>query len=194
MTKPKLIPFQVPWSVDPAVPLLELFSTPSGKPLSATFTAYFMLDDHQKPEPLPDSIEGLSIVSGRPAFEPKRDERDAPFRLVRVNFENGRYGRTLGAYADDQEIPEDDYDWSALPCNLSPEEDIRDNIKRRGIYWLETGKAPNPRAFEIEGSPWLAELDEEEAKGLHHYIFLGHEIYVEVLAEGWSWEAGQPVD
>lgn len=193
MHKPRLLPFQVPWSVDPAVPMLELFSTPSGKPLAVIFTAYFMLEDKPIKQPLTDSIDGLTIISNRPAFEPKRDESLTPYRLVRINFKNGCYGRTLGAYADDQEIPEDDYDWSALPCNPLPGEDILGNVKRRGVYWSQTGKSPDPSAYEIEHSPWLTELG-DEAKGLHHYIFLGHEIYVEVLAEGWSWEAGQAVD
>ena len=193
MTKPKLLPFQVPWSIDPAVPHLELFSTPSGKPLSATFIAYFMLEDRQKPQPLSDSVEGLQFVSEPPPFEPKRDSSEAPYRLVRVNFKNGSYGRTLGAYADAEVIPQDGYDRTAGPCERLPGEDIREYLERESQYWLDTGQCPDPLFYQVEGSRWLAELG-EKAKGLYHYMLLGHEVYVEVLAEGWSWEAGQPVD
>jgi hypothetical protein len=185
--KPKLFPVVAPWMISASVPHLRLQADKSGIPQSATFIAYFQGDDVAPATPM----QGLPQKVLKPTeFIPAKANERAPFHVVRVSFTGARAGRTCFAVSDLEVIREDDFDWDAVPTSLLPGETIEANIARRKKEWLETGKCLDPRMYEVYDSPWLYELGLSEADA-HHYILLGHDEYVEVIASGWKWEKGQ---
>jgi hypothetical protein len=46
--------------------------------------------------------------------------------------------------------------------------------------------------YDVLHSPWLKEENLRPTDGWHHYLMLGHDEYVEVIAKGWDWQPGQP--
>jgi len=95
--------------------------------------------------------------------------------------------------SDSEVIAEDDHDWIDIASSLMPDESIEENIGRTRDLWLSTGICPDPGLYEVRNSDLLSEFP-QQSNELRHYMLLGHDEYIEVLAKGWSWEADQPVD
>jgi hypothetical protein len=188
--KPKALSLDVPWMVTTAMPTLRVQVTPDGRPLSATFVAYFKLADRRAPSA---DDELPQFVTEAPPFQPFQNQEERPYHLVRINFDDGLAYRTTQRFSDGETVREDDYDWSAVPGVLRPGEDALGNIQRTTQFWMERGISPDARAYVVEGSPWLAQLG-EQAKGMQHFMILGDDDYVEVIARSASWEMGQAVD
>ena len=185
--KPKLFPVTAPWMISASVPYLRLQTDSGSVPHSATFIAYFQCDDVSPASPMQGFPEE---ILGPTEFVPARVNERAPFHVVRVSFTDAKVGRICFAVSDKEVIAEDDFDWDAVPTSLLPGETIEENIARRKKMWLETGQCLDPRMYEVHDSPWLQELRLSEAD-VHHYILVGHDEYVEVIASGWKWEKGQ---
>jgi hypothetical protein len=186
---PKLLPISVPWMISASVPFLRVQLTPTGAPASATFIGFFKSADapwhgqfNQKP----------AVVRSAPEFESRPLSEKAPFRMVRVTFLEGWSVRTLPAVTDAEIVREDDYDWSADESGLKPGETVEQNLLRTREQWLTTGICPSPRMYEVVPSQWLIEEKLDRRVGWHHYLLLGHDEYVEVIAKGWDWQPGQP--
>lgn len=182
---PKLLPMRVPWAVS-SVPYLRAQTSEMDKPLSATFIGYFKLHDVASAG---NAAKGVERVLDPGEFRPTADDRKNAYRHVRINFDGGRHLRISPAVSEHDIIGDADYDWSAVPGSLRAEEDAQANLQRSERYWLETGESPDPGVYEIDGSPWLEELG-PQGRGLHHYVLVGDDQAVEVVAQGWSWEAG----
>jgi hypothetical protein len=150
----------------------------------------FKLADRRRPSA---GDELPQFVKEAPPFRPARDEGEHPYHLVRMNFDDGLAYRVTDRFADGEIIREDDYDWSAIPGALRPGEDSVGNIERTTRFWLERGISPDAGAYVIEKSPWLRKLG-ARANGMRHFMILGDDDYVEVIARDASWEMGQPVD
>ena len=186
---PKLLPVTVPWKIDPGAPYLTLQTSSTGEPVSATFVAYFKLDElaakaTRSTEP---------VIASEPAeFEPRSLELKAAFRLVRVFFMQGRAGRVCRAFADHEVVREADFDWEAVASSPRPDEPPEMTVRRVRDLWVMTGICPDPCMYEVEDSPWLRESGISDPIW-HHYLLLGHDDYVEVIAQSWKWEVGQPV-
>ncbi len=185
--KPKLIPVIVPWMISASVPFLRLHEDKNGIPHSATFIAFFQCDNVLLSPPTNNLPQ--KIVEPKDFISSKQDEK-APFHFIRVIFINPIAGRVCRSFSDLQIIPEDEYNWSAVLSELKPGETIEMNINRRRIEWLKTGVCLDPRMYEVFNSAWLHEIGQSE-KGMHHYLLLGHDEYVEVIAGDWIWEKGQ---
>jgi hypothetical protein len=184
--KPKLLPVQVPWMVALSAPFLKYHLSDDGQLDSVTFVGYFKLDDVRKPD------APVQVASEPGDFHPATKDEQHPYRLIRIRFSGGREVRARPALSDREVIEESQYDWSVVPGALRPGEDTVANIERSDRFWLETGTSSDPGVYEVEGSPWLKDLG-ERGEGLHHYMILGRDDYIEVLAEGWAWQAGQAV-
>jgi hypothetical protein len=90
-------------------------------------------------------------------------------------------------FADSEVVREADYDWSAV-SRPSPGSDLVEYLRLQREKWLETGICPDPGVYEVRSSNWLREIREEtgyEWLDYHHYLILGHDVYVEVIAKGW---------
>ncbi len=185
--KPRLIPVETPWSVAGSASFLQLHLSSNDKPEWISFVGYFRLD-HRETE-----AEGYLVVAEQPPeFVRTELVEGVPYRLVRVNFINGHNYRILPAISDREVFPENDYDWSAVPGDLQPGEDTVSYMARTTECLLRNGNSPNPSMYEIDGSTWLEELGIKDCQ-YHHYLIAGDDKYVEVIAESWSWEAGQAV-
>ena len=188
--KPKLIPARVPWKVSAHAPCLELhLSKDCDLPIFASFIGYFKLQDRAKP----NLGQARSYDDPGPFRPAKQGEEGQPYHVIGVRFLGGLRGRLVDAYDEDQVIDESAFDWSALPTEFLIGETLDENLARGDRYLNETGLSPSPRFYEVIGSPWVDEVAPERTD-LRHYIILGLEEYAEVLAEGWEWELGQPVN
>lgn len=185
---PKLKPVAVPWMISPSAPFLTLHSSESGMALHATFVGYFKLDDS-------DQANGVAptIVEGASVFEPSASKAKAGYRMVRVSFEDGRQARLMHAVSDHAVVPEETFDWSLVKSRRKPDEKIAEFLQRYSETWIESRMCPNPRMYEVIGSPWISELNLPNPLPWHHYLLLGHDEYLEVIARGWTWEPGQPL-
>jgi hypothetical protein len=191
LTKPRMIAAKVPWHVAVDAPFLELVTEPDGTPQAAIFTAYFkrVLREGEQ-----WSGGTVTIVREPGPFRPARPDETGEYQRVRLRFMGGVIARLLASKSESEDIDYEAYDWSGVPAaNLQPGETVEELLDRRDRYFLDTGLSANPRFYMIENSDWLA----EEAPGrddLHHYMLLGDETNLEVIAAGWEWDLGQVVD
>jgi hypothetical protein len=188
--KPQLLPVEVPWQISPSVANLRLELVEELSLGQVTFIGHFKFDEPVEKE-IP--LSNFHVIPSSPEFELSTISVRAPFRLVRVNFIACFKFEILPAVSDLEIIQEEAYDWSKVPGSLLPSETIEENIERTCAEWLETKLCPDPGMYEVKNSPWLAELG-EKAAGLKHYILLGSDEYLQVIAKQWKWEIGQPVD
>ncbi len=188
--KQKMIPVSVPWQISPSVPDLKIKRFADGYSLSVTFIGHFKCDELIGEKAASESIQ---VVTEGAEFEPTPLSLKATFRMVRLNFLSAYFSRCCQSVSDSQTIREDDYDWSDVGSSLMPNESIEENFRRTRDLWLTTGVCPDPGMYEVRNSSLLLEYAQQSSE-LRHYIMLGHDEYIEVLAKGWNWEAGQPVD
>lgn len=153
-----LEPLSMPWLVSPSVPLVRV-------------------------EAGEDSISAPTTVS---SFGTHMDGSNSRVKLI---FRAGLCVRLSLSYSDVEVVRDADYDWSGV-LRLSAGPDYEESRRRRRDYWQTTGHCPDPRAYEVKDSVWLNELSSPTALGesLRHYLILGHDAYVEVLAIGWAAE------
>jgi hypothetical protein len=113
-----------------------------------------------------------------------RTGADARRRLV---FFDGAWVRFSPGYADAEVVEDSAYDWSAIYRHLTATEPFRE-------VWLRSHVCPNPRAYEVADSPWLAELGRAkmDMAPYRHFLILGHDAYVEVVAQDWREELVAP--
>jgi hypothetical protein len=187
--KPKLSPVRVPWMISPSTPFLKLEEPRVGDLVRVTFAGYFRPDDRKKRENMSSLPE---IVESVPAFVPRPFSDKSAYRMVRVSFEDGLRYRVCHAVSDIEVIRESDFDWSLVPIRR-PGEKILEAQRRKAELWIQTGICPDPRMYEILGSPWIAELKLTDPLPWHHYTLLGHDEFIEVIGRSWTWEPGQPV-
>ncbi|SKC08469.1 hypothetical protein [Luteibacter sp. 22Crub2.1] len=186
----KLLPATVPWQVSPSVPHLKLQVGHDRKPSSATFIGHFNDREHQLPS-VPNSVPKRIGVPD--AFTPEDGRTLGRFQMVRVSFLGGLDSRVCHAVSDIEVLSERDFDWSAVPGGLLPGEKVSDNVKRIDAQWRTTGICPDPGVYEVQHSIWLRELGLDR-RSLRHIIILGHDDYLEIIADDWQWELGQSVD
>jgi hypothetical protein len=191
LTKPRMVAAEVPWQVAVDAPFLELVTEPDGTPRSATFTAYFKRVLREGEEWLGGTV---TVVREPSPFRPAKLDELGEYHRVRLRFLGGVIARLLPSRSESEDIDYQAYDWSGVPAaNLQPGESVEELLDRRDRYFLATGLSANPRFYIVENTSWLA----EEAPGrddLHHYVLLGDETYLEVIAAGWEWDLGQVVD
>jgi hypothetical protein len=152
---PVLRPLSVSWMASPSVPQLKMVTLEADVNISA------------------DLELTATYVDGAQS-------------RVRVSFRRGDWVKWSPAYADAEVVREQAYDWTEVP-RLSAGSDFPASLRRRQEDWTRTGICPDPRIYEVGNSPWLAEIPWSTSGGedYHHYLVLGHDAYVEVLATGW---------
>jgi hypothetical protein len=195
--KEKPIPVRVPWGIDTGAPFLSLQASRTGEPLSATFVAYFRCDEQAATKPTPPDVVGLSqnayVASEPPEFVASSLDDKAAYRLVRVLFTEGLTSRKSRAVSDSETVRAANYDWSAVATVPRPGELLEDAVRRAQQLWFLTGLCPSPRMYQIEHSIWLQQLGLSQELW-KHYLLLGIDDYWEVVAQGWTWLAGQRVE
>jgi hypothetical protein len=194
-TKPKLLPVSVPWSISPSTPFLTLRAAESDPehPTEVTAAAQFGLEQQQQNAQGSGPSRSVKIVQ-----PPRSDEGTTAtlqaatgglYQLIRITFEVGAWARFYGSYSDTQVVEEAAFDWSAL-AHLNEHWKAGVEAYRRNYWslWHQTGICPNPNMYEVEGSTWLREVNVRNP-AFKHYLIVGHDAYVEVIAKGWRWES-----
>ena len=180
-----LVPVSVPWAISPSVPYLRLNSTAEGRPFAATFIGFFKCEPSLR-------HEGRVVISDPGPFVQAETAKGSSHRLVQVVFNDGLQSRRRPAFSEHEILAEALYDWSLIPSGIRDEETAEESVARVSGMWLSTGICPDPSMYEVRGSKWLAELQLAEGEW-RHYILLGHDDYVEVVARDWRWIPGQAV-
>ena len=183
---PELIALPVPWCISMDGDGEIEVEVQAGKPISIRFMAYFELL-----EP-PDIYVGkATMIVPDSTGDPSRFVRLSTdgfykHRLVRVSFSDGvLYRRTL--HLPDRGLDDDAFDWSGVPAGkFDPDEPEDVSIDKWSRYWKTHGVCPDPFAYEVQRSPWLAELG-DSAVGLRHYLFGVYDYVVDVVARDCTW-------
>lgn len=182
--KPKLIPLRVPWMVSPSTPFLRLvaFECDFEEKTHVEFLSY----DKRLDTSPPTDGKTVEIAAPPGAFRASGNLEEGPDRLVRMAFYHCIAARMCPSHSDAEVVEESAYDWSAIPARFSPGDDIFAYLERNRALWLQTGICPNPRAYEVANSPWLKEYGLANGPVWKHYLILGHDAYVEVIAKGYE--------
>ena len=158
-SKPKLIPVKVPWKISLSTPFLTL-TVNEFEPSTVEFLARF-----------------------KPVGYDNEDER-----VVTVTFTG--FWRFRGVSARDEERPpidESAYDWSEVLIPPLKVELFNDWVVQFNKEWQVSQICPDPGMYEVRNSDWalLAQSDEYDCR---HFLLVGEEKCVEVLARSWTWE------
>lgn len=175
----KLRPIKVPWQVSPSTPCLRLFaSETSEEHTQVTFSAHFAL--REKPTKINQiGFESAAIESNPYLSESKKTDSHS---LVKVEFNRGLWSRLSPAFSDREVLNPAEFDDSLL-SGSSPQVDVQRWLADFQSSWIKTGYCPDPGIYLVEESDWCQRVSSK----LNHYLIEGHDSYVEVLAEGYSW-------
>ncbi|MGO4522992.1 hypothetical protein AB4076_20425 [Dyella sp. 2RAF44] len=178
-----LFPVRVPWMISPSVPYLRMELSEQEQPAAATFIGFFELE-------IGSNTVAPFVVRDPGEFVRSNSMSGAAHRLVKVLFEEVSQARILPAVSDLEVISEQRYDWSNVPSGIDSGETAEQSVSRVGSLWKATGFCPDPRMYEVGDSSWIKELG-LDASQWRHYILLGHDEYVEVVARQFDWQPGQ---
>lgn len=174
MSKQILIPVSAPWEIELATPRLSLqaFESASDPPVTVgMWVERFDLMNRSSP-----NNKTVQTIEWRTA-------------RIKVTFERGIASRLCFGVSDAEAIREEDYDWSRIPVKLERGESLDAYVIRYDNWCAEHGQCPDPRMYEVANSDWLEMLSPDlEKAGFRHFMLLGHDAYVEVVAMNWSWE------
>lgn len=180
----RLVPMPVAWQVSPSTPFLRLKTAEMGEPMTVNFVAHFALfDDASQDAHAGGQRIEIALQPDDTTEEP--GEKVGPYQLVVVAFKRGLWARWAPSYSDTDAIDDSRYDWSAMPARYRDGEDIEAWLGRFAEEWRTTGNCPMPGFYEVEQSRWR----EETRSTLRHFLIEGHDAFVEVLAEDWSWRS-----
>ena len=193
MGVPKLVPLKVAWEVSPSTPYLRLVAVENAAQgdTYVEFVAFYGLEQDTSAAS-PGSV--VRVVGPPPDFESRSNSVSGPYRLLRLLFKLAIAARMCPAYADSQVIDESRYDWSDIPDDYEPGEQLGNYLARYREQWRRGGVCPDPGVYQVNGSRWIEELELlNEPIRWKHYIVLGHDCYVEVIAKELVVEEGQPL-
>lgn len=180
-----LFPAEVPWMISPSVPYLRIESNGEAEPMSVTFIGFFEQERGSEPS-------FASVVRDPGEFVLSDAATGSRYRLVRLVFEAGMHAMVRPAFSDLEVLPEQSYDWSNVPSGIQDNETAEESVARVGQLWKTTGLCPDSGMYEVRESQWLRDLGLDPG-AWHHYILLGHDEYIEVIATKFEWQPGQAV-
>jgi hypothetical protein len=173
--------------IDRATPYLRLSASESSsdKPTQVRFVAHFGLEDSDT-----SSWDQTTVQTFYSPYDSniKLGPKSGPYQLVRISFVRGLWVRMLPSFSDAESIDPQLYDYSAVPCPYEPGQPIDPWLRSFQQCWVQKRSCPDPQMYQVNNSLWLHEhgLINE---GLTHYLLLGHDAYVEVIAQSWTWES-----
>lgn len=133
------------------------------------------------------SENGDTLIECEVAILPENSPAGGECEIVGVELRlhSGQWVRTFPALSDDPFRPTE-IDWSAVPFAGARGAQLDRLLIEFRNMWVSSGKCPDPGVYEVEHSEW-ARLQRAERFGCKHFLVLGHDIYVEVLALDLSW-------
>ncbi len=185
-----LVPLRVAWMVSPSTPFLRLHVSESASQdeTHVEFVAHYQCEEVSRP-----SITGIQVVQPPSPFQLAEGRQNGPYRLLRIVFKNGHWARMYPSHSDKEVINEATFDWSQVTGRWTPGQDIFAYLKQSREVWQQSGICPDPGVYEVELSSWLDETGavQDRERKWRHYLILGHDGYVEVIAEGYEILEGQ---
>jgi hypothetical protein len=106
------------------------------------------------------------------------------YQQIKVKFDNFYAVRMLPSYNSLSVINYKKYDWSSVMFFDLLCKDSKLWSEKFHSYWKKTNICPDPRMYEVGNSRWLNETKASRF-GCKHFILLGHDNYIEVLAKDW---------
>lgn len=190
---PKLKPVQLPWMVSPSTSFVRLIAEESPEelqPIRLECVAFFgHASAGAGSKSTAWNVREVE-VSNNPHGD--RDSKgsaflDSPYRIVSIGFDLGTRCCFNPGYSDHEVIPVHRYDTSEFPVQFDPEDESDSYSQQCDAYFAQTGCFADPGVYEVFNSPWLNSLKPTTSK-LRHFIVEGHDVYVDILAQGLSWK------
>jgi len=192
MDKLKLKPAKIPWSIAASASFLTTHFDEKGSLQHLTVVGNFWMHAGDQL-----SAGHVEVAAEPEAFRPAMPNEKALYQLVRITFTGLIEWICNPAYSESESIQESKYDKSLVPIRQAYEKwragiwNMPDVQRFKMDYLKDTGFDSSPRIYEVLNSPWL-EASVAGGNELKHFMFVGDESVVEVLAKGWHWELGQP--
>lgn len=188
LPKQLLHPVSVPWEVSASTSFLRLCAVESELPTEVTFVGHFGLehtetDDESLSADLPKIVSQAGLEAALNVHK-----LVGPYQLVRLVFPNGSWARLSPAYSGREVVKEDDYDWSEIAFITRARTDLRAAREEFWTDWRATALCPDPGMYEVLDSRWSKAVH-GDYRNYNHYLIMGHDAYVDVLATGWRWES-----
>jgi hypothetical protein len=187
MIMQSLQPVKVNWSIDYSTPFLFLTALENDCveiSFNADFGRHVKSDTNQEESRLIKSQE--VVVAQHPTSLVEEDFSQYQYQKLQVRFDTFYAVKMSSSHDSLSVINYKDYDWSSVMFFDLLCEDSKIWSEKFHSYWKEKNICPDPRMYEVGHSRWL---DETKASrfGCKHFIFLGHDNYIEVLAKDWHW-------
>ena len=179
--------------IDASTSFLRLYATEIPSECRVTFSAYF--GAHTIRDPVrAGKHDKIEIVHTVPDFVESDDVDDVAFRLIAIDFQCCRLAHLSIAYADDQVVNRRLFDWSATRERFT-DEPIQTYLQRFADEWCANRICPDSRMYAVHDSLLLKQFREDHFTNdqTAHYLLLGHDAYIDVIADGWTWSKGQPL-
>lgn len=114
------------------------------------------------------------------------------YRQVAVILEGIVGVRMYPEFSPDDSERLESYDWEAVPEFRDEDGSLKNHGRRFDEQWSNSDICPNPAAYIVEDSDWLRQLrftpDAPPHLRFQHYLFVGDDYNVEVIAKSWKWE------
>ncbi|WP_156338475.1 hypothetical protein [Chondromyces crocatus] len=121
---------------------------------------------------------------------PENLDEDLVSRGVEIHFKAGQWVCTYPGATDTDALPDGRFDQSAMePRGIVP--DYEEMRQRFYSDWIRTGNCPDPNFYEVTASTWIEEVGARCA-GCRHFVLVGHDMWMEVLAHAMSWKWTEP--
>lgn len=187
---PRPVPVRVPWEISPSTPFLQVSTAECGGGTEVTAVAHFGLEHGlSSPTTRGDGLStSIKIVRPPQVVADDQTLASGPYQLIRIRFESGLWVRFSPSFSDSEVVEEAAYDWSAITTRYQAGQGFDEYKRMFWEQWRRSALCPDPNMYELERSPWLFEV----LPGHHeykHFLILGHDAYVEVLARGWAWKS-----
>jgi hypothetical protein len=106
-----------------------------------------------------------------------------PYHSVTIDFEQVA-AVYFGAMRDDGAPPSImPIDWSEAYFKPKDEQELSEYLRVSASAWRDTGIAPDPGFFRIEGSEWSKRYTPK----VEHFFIQGCDAFAEILAAGFTW-------
>jgi hypothetical protein len=177
---------KVNWSVDLSTPFLSLLAIEnSGIEIlfGADFGPHTREQNYLKKSDK-TGFQEISIVD-RPSDLDEVDFSRYQYQKVKIVFDNFYGVKMLSSQTDFSVIGYKNYDFTQIMFFDLLCQDSELWAERFYSYWEKTNICPDPRMYEVGNSRWLNETNASRF-GCKHFTILGHDNYVEVLANNWN--------
>ena len=177
-TRPySLVRCELPWAVAPSTPLMELRVSENAVVTRLTLVAWFGPHRRQISSGSGGNHEGFATLISSDDLEWNVDGTDftGEYQHVVVKFDNTASVR-MQRVRDDQLDPSEFLDPGAQAAGADGVARLRAEMDA----WARSGLCPIPKFYRVA---------REELDGRCYWLVKGDDAFIEVLAQGWTWQS-----